>query len=56
MGEILGVGLPAGVEGDGVPEFAESGGSVMTGTGVALFSALTVATTLVSSGSFGNEF
>ena len=28
----------------------------MAGTGVALFSALTVATTLVSNGSFGNKF
>jgi len=45
--ETLGVGLSSDSVGDCV-----AGGSVMGGTGVALLRALTVATTLVSSGPF----
>ena len=50
VGEMLGVGLTIGSVGESV-----AGGSVMGGTGVALLRALTVATTLVSSGPFGKS-
>jgi hypothetical protein len=56
VGDTLGVALPTGSDGEGVPELEASGGSVIAGTGVAPLSALTVATTLVSSESFGNVF
>ena len=52
VAEILGAGLLRAPAEEGVSGLGVTGGSVIAGTGVALLSALTVATTLVSSGPF----
>ena len=56
VGVMLAFGSTRAVVGAAVEAVSDIGGSVIAGAGVVLFSALTVATTLVSRGSGGKGF